>query len=323
MLDANAVSWIRLLVQAADHGGSWSGFCNERGPPAGTRTRQSLAAGCFAVHPFILARHSECSRIVISLCPARESLSFDRASHYYDRTRALPAEAATAVTDLLLGELSGRGRVLEIGIGTGRVGYPLHRLGLELYGIDISAPMLDKLREKPGGSNLPTALADSTRLPFADHVFGAAFACHVLHLIPQWRQAVAELARVVAAGGTVLVDPGGLERGDSATISQRFIDEIGGRRPGMQYPSELDAVFAEQGASLRALEPVKAHHEVTLGSIIDDLEAGLYSATWEASQEQRNKAAVVVRTWAEETFGDLDEQRTISWDIRWRAYDLP
>lgn len=255
--------------------------------------------------------------------PARESLSFDRASHYYDRTRALPADAAAAVTELLLGELSNKGRVLEIGIGTGRIGYPLCRAGLELYGIDISAPMLAKLREKPHGSSLPVAIADSTRLPLADSVFGAAFACHVLHLIPHWRQAVAELVRVVASGGKVLVDPGGLVKGDWATISQRFIDEIGGRRPGMQDPAELDAAFAEHGAMLRALEPVKARQKITFGSIIDDLEAGLFSATWDASQEQRREAAVVVRTWAEDSFGALDEQRTISWDIRWRAYDLP
>ena len=121
----------------------------------------------------------------------------------------------------------------------------------------------------------------------------------------------------------MLVDPGGLVKGDWATISQRFIDEIGGRRPGMQDPSELDHAFAEQGASLRALEPIKACQKVTFGSIIEDLEAGLYSATWDASQEQRSEAAAVVRTWAEDSFGALEEQRTISWDIRWRAYDLP
>lgn len=256
------------------------------------------------------------------MCSARESLTFDRASEYYDRTRALPAEAAKAVTDLLLGELSNKGRVLEIGVGTGRIGYPLHRAGLELYGIDISAPMLDKLRENPDGTSLPVALADSTRLPLADHVFGAAFACHVLHLIPNWRRAVDELARVVASGGAVLVDPGGLVKADWATISQRFIDEISGRRPGMQDPSDLDAAFAQHGASLRPLEAVKARQTVTFGGVIDDLEAGLFSATWDASQEQRSSAATVVRRWAEDTFGDLEEERTISWDISWRAYDL-
>ncbi|MDQ3662076.1 MAG: class I SAM-dependent methyltransferase [Actinomycetota bacterium] len=256
------------------------------------------------------------------MSPARESLTFDRASEYYDRTRALPVEAAAAVTELLLGELSNKGRALEIGIGTGRVGYPLHHAGLELYGIDISAPMLYKLREKPDGSSLPVVLADSTRLPFTDHVFGTALACHVLHLIPKWREAVAELVRVVAPGGVVLVDPGGLVKGDSATISQRFIDEIGGRRPGMRDPSELDDAFTEQGASLRVHEPIQARQTVTFGSIIDDLEAGLYSATWDASQEQRSAAAAAVRGWAEGIFGALDEERTIRWHIGWRAYDL-
>jgi SAM-dependent methyltransferase len=257
------------------------------------------------------------------MCPASESLSFDRASEYYDRTRALPAEAAVAVTDLLQRELPNRGRVLEIGIGTGRIGYPLHRAGLELYGIDISAPMLHRLRDKPVGSSLPAAIADSIHLPFADHVFGAAFACHVLHLIPDWRLAVAEFARVVASGGAVLVDPGGLVKADWATISQRFIDEIGGRRPGMQDPAELDDAFVEQGAMLRALVPVKARQRVTFGAIIDDLEAGLYSPTWDVSQEERSRAAAVIREWTTETLGALDEQRTIGWDIRWRAYDLP
>jgi SAM-dependent methyltransferase len=256
------------------------------------------------------------------MTPSPESLSFDRASEYYDRTRALPAETATAVTDLLLGQLSGKGRVLEIGIGTGRIGYPLYRAGLELYGIDISASMLHRLRDKPAGSSLPAAIADSIHLPFADHVFGAAYACHVFHVIPDWRLAVAELARVVAPAGAVLVDPGGLVKADWATISQRFMDEIGGRRPGMQDPAELDEAFAEQGAVLRALEPVKARQQVTFGAIIDDLEAGLYSATWDVSQDERNRAAAIVREWAEETLGALDEQRTIGWDIRWRAYDL-
>jgi SAM-dependent methyltransferase len=251
------------------------------------------------------------------------SLSFDRACDYYDRTRALPADAAAAVTDLLLDELSGRGRVLEIGIGTGRIGLPLHQEGLELYGIDISVPMLNQLQMKLGGDVLPAAVADATLLPFGDDMFGAAFACHVLHLIRDWRRAVAELVRVVEPGGAVLVDPGGQDESDTAAITRRFLDDIGGRRPGMQDSSEVDAAFVELGASLRELEPIEARRRITLCKTIDDLEAGLWSATWKATQEQRSDAAARLRPWVEDSFGPLDEEREISWAIRWRAYDLP
>ena len=51
----------------------------------------------------------------------------------------------------LLCELASGGRVLELGIGTGRIALPLAERGLEVMGIDASAAMLEKLRAKPGG----------------------------------------------------------------------------------------------------------------------------------------------------------------------------
>jgi SAM-dependent methyltransferase len=41
-----------------------------------------------------------------------------------------------------------RGRVLELGCGTGRVSWPLARSGVPLVGVDRSAPMLDRARQK-------------------------------------------------------------------------------------------------------------------------------------------------------------------------------
>src|ERR1700716_2101315 len=40
------------------------------------------------------------------------------------------------------------GPVLELGCGTGRVSRPLARAGVELVGIDRSAPMLDRARRR-------------------------------------------------------------------------------------------------------------------------------------------------------------------------------
>lgn len=51
-------------------------------------------------------------------------------------------------TTRLVVELSGAGRVLELGVGTGRLAIPLARAGCAVVGIDSSAAMLDRSRAK-------------------------------------------------------------------------------------------------------------------------------------------------------------------------------
>lgn len=56
---------------------------------------------------------------------------------------------------------SGReGSALEFAIGTGRVGLPLSRRGVRVSGIELSAPMVEVLRNKPGGSEIPVVIGD-------------------------------------------------------------------------------------------------------------------------------------------------------------------
>ena len=54
----------------------------------------------------------------------------------------------------LLAEISKGGPALELGIGTGRIALPLHEKGVSVQGIDASEEMLDKLRAKPGGTEI-------------------------------------------------------------------------------------------------------------------------------------------------------------------------
>jgi SAM-dependent methyltransferase len=60
----------------------------------------------------------------------------------------------------VLADLSGGGRALEIGIGTGRIALPLTGQGIEVHGIDASPAMLSKLHAKPGGENIPVTLGN-------------------------------------------------------------------------------------------------------------------------------------------------------------------
>ncbi|MGE0600289.1 MAG: class I SAM-dependent methyltransferase [Dehalococcoidia bacterium] len=66
-----------------------------------------------------------------------------------------------------LARLAGSGAAIEFAIGTGRVALPLAQQGIEVHGIDISEPMVAKLREKPGGDAIPVTIGDiaTTRVP--------------------------------------------------------------------------------------------------------------------------------------------------------------
>ena len=254
------------------------------------------------------------------------SVAFDRAADYYDRTRAVSPRAMAGVVGLLAAEFRERGRVLEVGVGTGRIALPLAEAGVAVAGVDLSRPMMDRLVQKAGRrSPVPLAVADATTLPFAGGTFGAAYAAHVLHLIPAWPDAVRELVRVVRGGGVVLVDRGGWQS-LAHEIGERFGQEAGvAAQVGMAVDEilALDELMASMGAHLRLLPEVENVQRVTLEEIIGSLERGEYSATWWVSESDRHRAAAAVRTWAAERYGDLTEPRTLRVAIRWRAYDLP
>ena len=59
-----------------------------------------------------------------------------------------------------LAALAKGGRVLELGVGTGRLAIPLAATGLEVHGIDSSAAMLQRLAAKPGAAAVHVVLGD-------------------------------------------------------------------------------------------------------------------------------------------------------------------
>jgi SAM-dependent methyltransferase len=66
-----------------------------------------------------------------------------------------------------LAALAAGGRALEFAVGTGRVAVPLAERGVPVAGIELSRPMVDRLREKADESSVPVVLGDmiTTRAP--------------------------------------------------------------------------------------------------------------------------------------------------------------
>ena len=59
-----------------------------------------------------------------------------------------------------LAELAQGGRVLEFAIGTGRVAIPLRERGIEVVGVELSAAMVARLRQKADEATIPVVLGD-------------------------------------------------------------------------------------------------------------------------------------------------------------------
>ena len=98
--------------------------------------------------------------------------------HFDERVAAAYDAASTAMFDPavvepavdLLVELAGDGAALELGVGTGRISLPLSERGVPVHGLDISPPMLDQLRAKPGAERIGLTVGD-----FATTKVGRAF----------------------------------------------------------------------------------------------------------------------------------------------------
>lgn len=103
------------------------------------------------------------------------------------------------------------GRLLEAGSGTGRMTSRFAREASRVVAVDFSIESLKVNREKlsrAGIGNVDLAQADICALPFADGSFDRVVSCQVLEHVPSEAarvKAVAELARVCADGGRVVI----------------------------------------------------------------------------------------------------------------------
>src|SRR6478672_9902219 len=95
------------------------------------------------------------------------------AARYDDSSSEMFTPAAIEPAADFLAGLAGKGRALELGVGTGRIALPLARRGVEVHGIDMSRAMVARMRAKEGGDTIGVTIGDfsTTRAETTDGDF--------------------------------------------------------------------------------------------------------------------------------------------------------
>jgi SAM-dependent methyltransferase len=92
-------------------------------------------------------------------------------------------------------------RWLDLATGTGEVALRAARAGTQVTALDISEPLLEQARAKPGGNEVDWVLGDVQRLPFDAASFDVVTSAFGVIFGPDAEAVAAELGRVCRPGG--------------------------------------------------------------------------------------------------------------------------
>jgi SAM-dependent methyltransferase len=145
-----------------------------------------------------------------------------------------------------------RGRVVDLGTGTGTVARALAARGARVTGVDVSAPLLAAAAQLPAGTDVTWHHAPAEATGLAPHAYDAITAGQCWHWFDRAR-ATREVARLLAPGGVLAIahldwidEPGVV--GDSMRLLEQH--------RGAPMPTSIggtDGVYLAWPRELRAL----------------------------------------------------------------------
>jgi SAM-dependent methyltransferase len=153
---------------------------------------------------------------------------------YDDFHPIAPGNAVALFVELTQGVEPKNTRVLELGIGTGRVAVPLAARGLEVHGVDASDAMIAQLRAKPGAERITVTKGDFSEAIVGDSFALAFVAFNTFFALPSQehqKRCFRTVSKQLAPGGVFVVevfvpDAKRFEQGQALRTARVEVDRV-------------------------------------------------------------------------------------------------
>jgi phosphatidylethanolamine/phosphatidyl-N-methylethanolamine N-methyltransferase len=162
-------------------------------------------------------------------------------------------------------------RLLEVGVGTG-INIPLYPSNCHVTGIDFSAPMLKKARERVarrGLSHVDLRHMDATHLEFEDDAFDIVFAPYLVNVVPDPLGVAAEMRRVCRPGGKIVILNHFLSTGPVMSRIDRLVAPLTVHL-GFKSDFDLHAFVVQTGLTPVSVEKVSVPRLWSLVTCVND-----------------------------------------------------
>jgi SAM-dependent methyltransferase len=188
--------------------------------------------------------------------------------------------------------------------------------GLRVVLLDISASMLAAAISRP----VQRVRADLRRLPLPRRCVDGIYAAYVVQNIPDWRLALAEIARVVKPEGAVLLALGNPPADEvSSHVSRHYLEALrdaGAHRvgvpaesTGLRTPDGAVAVLRGLGLELTGVHEINGQQTRSIRDLIEIRSRNPFLA--QAPEEIVTAARDRTLAWVASQYGDIDSPRII------------
>lgn len=200
--------------------------------------------------------------------PAYVNEMFTRVARNYDtmnRLMTLGQDQHWRREVLALCNLPAHGKLLDVGTGTGDLGFEtmLRYPTVQAIGVDFTYQMMAAGVEKVAGVDLPFAQADTLALPFANDLFDVVCSGFMIRNVVDRVGAFREMVRVTKPGGRVVcLETTPPDQGMIADGSKLYFDYVvpllgavmTGDREAYTYLPQSTMAFVEAGELARLME---------------------------------------------------------------------